>query len=251
MNDNQPSRTGFDPVTKSGFFDRHRLFYKTGKIGTAPGRMNSRYEAIISRNLQHIKGKRILDIASHDGRWSFAALKAGADSVVGVECDGELVERAYKNFKHYGVHDGFVFLHNDIFGCNLQNEKFDTIFCNGFLYHTTKHAETFDLMARTDAQFIVLDTAVLNGRTNPNAVVYRKEAVYADYPPSIARDGKTLVAIPSHGEILFLAKHFGYSVEIYGWKDRLKHVPRKILRKATLGSQANGSRETFYLTRIS
>lgn len=45
----------------------------------------------------------LLDIASHDGRWSFAAYKAGAEYVAGIEARSQLTNLAYENMQHYGV----------------------------------------------------------------------------------------------------------------------------------------------------
>ena len=41
-------------------------------------RMNERYEALFASNRDIFDGARVLDLASHDGRYSFAALKTGA-----------------------------------------------------------------------------------------------------------------------------------------------------------------------------
>lgn len=48
-------------------------------------RLNERYNAIIDANKTIIKNSRILDLASHDGRWSFATLKSGSEYTLGIE----------------------------------------------------------------------------------------------------------------------------------------------------------------------
>ncbi len=60
------------------FFDEYSSFYKTGKTGTNPKMLNARFHALIENNKEIIKNSTILDLANHDGRWSFAALKNGA-----------------------------------------------------------------------------------------------------------------------------------------------------------------------------
>lgn len=80
---------------KTGFFDRFPEFYDSGNATPADSiraRLNARYEAIIENNLRLIRGKRILDLGSHDGSWSFAAIEAGANHVLGVEPRPELVD---------------------------------------------------------------------------------------------------------------------------------------------------------------
>ena len=66
-------------------FDEFPRFYETSETFAYPNRLNLRHEAIFGENKEVFEGQRVLDIASHDGRWSFAALKAGATSVVGIE----------------------------------------------------------------------------------------------------------------------------------------------------------------------
>ena len=66
-----------------GFFDDYPLFFSTSQTGPAPNRLNQRYRACIEWNEPAIRGQRVLDLASHDGRWSFAAIKAGAINAVG------------------------------------------------------------------------------------------------------------------------------------------------------------------------
>ena len=64
-----------------GFFDDYPNFFQTSKTVEHPNHLNGRFKAIIESNLNIIKNSSILDIASHDGRWSFAALKNGAKSI--------------------------------------------------------------------------------------------------------------------------------------------------------------------------
>lgn len=67
------------------FFDPYAQFLTTSATSASPSRLNARHAAIIQGNLELFRGKRVLDIASHDGRWSFAALHAGAKHVTGIE----------------------------------------------------------------------------------------------------------------------------------------------------------------------
>ena len=66
----------------NNFFDSFSAYYKTGMTGTRPDMLNNRYNALIRNNENIIKDSIILDLASHDGRWSFAALKTGAKKTI-------------------------------------------------------------------------------------------------------------------------------------------------------------------------
>ena len=65
-------------------------------------RMNERYEALFASNRDILDGARVLDLASHDGRYSFAAMKTGAAHVTGVEVRESLIDKALETFAFYG-----------------------------------------------------------------------------------------------------------------------------------------------------
>src|SRR3990170_6442773 len=67
------SAPGSRAVT-SPFFDQFPRFYETSQTFAYPSRLNLRHEAIFGENQDIFEGRRVLDIASHDGRWSFASL---------------------------------------------------------------------------------------------------------------------------------------------------------------------------------
>ena len=73
------------------FFDDYSSFYKTGKIGIKPKMLNARFHALIESNKKIIENATILDLACHDGRWSFAALKNGAKKVYGIKRKKDLI----------------------------------------------------------------------------------------------------------------------------------------------------------------
>jgi predicted RNA methylase len=155
------------------FFDQYDRFYSTTRIGCHPNRLNSRYRAIIEPNLDLIRGRTILDIGSHDGRWSFAALMGGARHVTGVEGRAHLVDAARQTFAHYGVSDDrYRFFVGDAFEV-LQREsiKVDTVLILGFFYHIYRHFEAAALAAATGASHIVLDTAVAKERGPGDAYI--------------------------------------------------------------------------------
>src|SRR5438046_1422930 len=67
------------------FFDQYPRFYETSQTGNVAGRLNQRHHAIFTQNADIFPGARVLDIVSHDGRYSLAALKSGASHVLGIE----------------------------------------------------------------------------------------------------------------------------------------------------------------------
>ena len=152
----------FDATT-TDFFDRYDRFYQTSAVGSAPARLNARYRAIIAANVDCIRGSTILDIASHDGRWSFAALRAGAIHVLGVESDFRLTQAAEATFAAYDVSaSAYTFATCDVYDLlpGLPVHSIDTVLCLGFVYHTMHHQSLFSLIAGLRPKHLIVDTCV-------------------------------------------------------------------------------------------
>lgn len=249
-------------VSSMGFFDEYPRFYQTSQTSPHPHRLNGRHSAVIEPF--RLAGKRVLDIASHDGRWAFAALKAGASHVTGIEPRHHLVDHANTTLKSYGV-ENFQFVVGDVFNV-LNGQKFDVVLCLGFLYHTVRHAELFDLMERTGANYVVIDTEVTppvrwawpsrSSAPPERMVAGNKQSVQLLSEPvaqeqmaaedTLTRSGVTLAARPSREAVRFLAKHFGFSTSEYNWPKRLKQDPSLV---DTMRDYAERWRSTFYLSR--
>lgn len=246
-----------------GFFDQHPRFYRTSQTSPLPLRLNARHKAIIGGSAEQLRGARVLDIASHDGRWSFAALKAGAAHVTGIEPRAELIANACASFAEEGIdparHD---FLAGDVFD-RLQGMDFDVVLCLGFYYHTLRHAELLDRIQRTGARWVVIDTEVVpppdldapaaaDARLvfgNPYAIQLLREPVDDQQMACsdvMTRDGHTLVGRPSRPAMAFMAAHFGYAIDRYDWP---AHFARHPDDAAAMVDYHEGWRETFYLSR--
>ncbi len=131
-------------------------FLETSKTAPFVNRLNWRCEINLTRNLDAIQGKRILDLACHDGRFSYACVKLGASSVTGVEGRPELVESAKANVPEA------TFICADLFDYLQQVEPgtFDTILCMGFFYHTIRQTELLTILKALKPQNVIIDTAV-------------------------------------------------------------------------------------------
>lgn len=145
------------------FFDDYPLFLDTSKTASSLTRLNLRHQAMIEANRDILAGARVLDLASHDGRWSFAALQAGAAHVTGVEARGRLVRNANKTFAEYGVEpDRYEFIRGDMFEV-LRDRDFevDVVLCLGFVYHTLRYPDLFHAIMKAEPQHCVIDTKVV------------------------------------------------------------------------------------------
>ena len=208
-----------------GFFDAYPRFCSldTGAPGRLndPNRLNERHRALIESNQNIIQGRSVLDIASHDGRWSFAAHKAGARLVLGIEAREALVQHAYQNMRAYQVPDDRVqFVVGDVFDKldGLSVGDFETVFCLGFVYHTMHHVLLLNKIARLRPQHIVLDT-VIDLSPDP-IIVLRRESVARPTTGAIADLGdpqQALVGTPTKSALDLMLVSAGYIPSYYDW----------------------------------
>jgi SAM-dependent methyltransferase len=192
-------------------------------------RLNERYEALIASNRDILDGARVLALASHAGRYSFAALKTGAAHVTGVEVRQTLLDRAQEAFAFYGQDPTtYRFVRGDVFEV-LAREKFDVdvVLCFGFLYHTYRHTELMYRLHALAPRHLIIDTMVTRDtrRTlrldrEPDAEDIRSAA---QDPYSV---GRVLVLRPSVPAVKMLLRSYGFEIESrYDWEGRLAGRP--------------------------
>lgn len=248
------------------FFDEYSRFYSTSRTSPTPHRLNARHAAIIEANVDKLVGKRVLDIASHDGRWSFAALKAGAAHVTGIEARAELIDNAKVTLTQYGINPAsYRFERGDVFELlGGGDRKFDVVLCLGFFYHTIRHAELLSLIERTGASLVVIDTEVTPAvdevpvtSTNDPRIVYRNpytiqllldpvDSEQMAWRDALTRNGRTLVGRPSRAAIEFLALHFGFQCSRFDWRGFFSVHD---YARASMVDYDEAWRGTFYLSR--
>ena len=198
------------------FFDDYPQFQKTSAVTPALDRLNPRFHNLIARNREIIKGARILDLGSHDGRWSFAALKNGAASVTGVEGRGYLVENARKTMIHYGAEpSSFEFIVGDV---NNEVEKFgkgsfDVVFVFGVLYHVPSPFDMLSKVAALEPRHIIVDTAV--SAIKEPVIEFRLDNAERESDSISLAQGKkkTLVGRPSESALFMMLDELGFDVE--------------------------------------
>jgi hypothetical protein len=236
-----------EEVIEMTFFDGFPRFYETTRAPAV--RLNKRYQAIIHGNEDILIGKRVLDIASHDGRWSFAALKAGCSFVVGIEARRHFVDNANQTFALYGVDQSrYQFIHADAIEylrrCSVVA---DTVLLLGFFYHVSCHVELASLIARTGARHIILDTGVISDRENPMAIPIIKlfEERTDEQKNAVGCMPTTLVGHPSREAIKMIFKHAGYSIREIDWMPILNQMGTDGVTEYQTGDRA-----TFILERL-
>lgn len=198
------------------FFDDYPRFLDTSDTASSRLRLNLRHEAMITDNVDVIKGARVLDLASHDGRWSFAALKAGAAHVTGIEARDHLVAHARQSFAEEGVDPADYDLRlGDMFTELSEGDiKVDVVLCLGFMYHTLRYPELLHGMRMTGARHIILDTNV--AQVEGAYIKLRAERNWIESMAAadeFTHTSRTLSGLPSVPAIRKMMSAYGYRWE--------------------------------------
>lgn len=229
---------------EQGFFDVHPRFLDTSSTANHPGRLNLRHEALITANAELLKGARVLDIASHDGRWTLAALEAGAVHVTGIEARPELVHNAEETMDSYGVSgDSYRFIVGDVFEVLAEPDlEIDVVLCFGFLYHTMRYPDLFSGLARIAAPWLLLDTKVFPSKRpiiKLGSDLSSNEGQAAE--EAFTFDSRTLVGAPSQGALRMMLRTYGYDREsVIDWRSLVGERG-----KGAVQSYAKGERVTW------
>ena len=199
------------PADPRHFFDEFPRFVETSETGPWLDRLNARHYALIHANRELISGARVLDLASHDGRFSFAALQSGAERVVGVEHDPRLVQKAEENMAFYGVpREKYHFVTGDMFDRIRVIERCDVVFCFGIFYHINDHMRLLTELAEFDARVVIFDS---NVSLMESAVIELRSPVAGSPPPP----GSQIEGWPSRSALEAMWSSLGWTFEYFDW----------------------------------
>lgn len=212
--------------------EKTSVFLKTSSTANIPNRLNQRFSAIFETRPDIWTGKRVLDIGSHDGRFSYASLLKGAAHVCGVEGKAYLVKHAKETMQTLDVDPAtYEFVNADIFDyLRTTKEKFDIVLCLGFLYHTLDHIGLLNLINATEPQFIIIDTVVNTGTRM--TCVLRKE--YVDHVHGFEANciansstigGFNYVAVPSIPFLRSILSDINFTFDRVNWNKLVKPDP--------------------------
>jgi Methyltransferase domain len=218
-------------LAASWFFEQFPRFYLTSSTNPTAVRLNLRYEAIFAQNRDIFAGASVLDLASHDGRWSLAALATGARSVTGIEARPDLVKASAENLGEYGYQaDRARFIAGDVHEVlSTQDLDADVVLCLGFLYHTLRYNELLAGIRRTRARHLIIDTFspyMMGPVANVNIITEDAEEQGRAAADAFSCGPSVLVGRPNLAAIKTMLGAYGYRVErLSDWAGLLRDNP--------------------------
>lgn len=214
----------------------------------ALARLELRHRFLVNDLQSFVDGKSVLDLAAHDGRWSYAYAAAGAKRVTGVEARRELVDQfatypedTAKNRVALHCDDLFSFLENEV----SAGRRYDFVAVLGFLYHTMQHYRLFTLIRDLNPGCIVVDSLFIR-KQNPMVQLVREAPdKITNATADFEGQEMTLTGVPSTGAMEKIADVLGYDIRWADWTTVPKDQRRVVGEYFRKGRKV---RATCYLT---
>ncbi|MGA2321945.1 MAG: methyltransferase domain-containing protein, partial [Solirubrobacteraceae bacterium] len=161
------------------------------------------FDALLRVTGGSLRGQRVLDLGCNAGFWCLNAIEAEADFVLGVDGRQMHVDQARLVFEAKGIDPArYRFEQGNIFEHNFD-DRFDVVLCLGLMYHIAKPVELFELMTRTGAEVIVIDTNIF-----PAPFSFFKVHLENVEAPWHAVDYE-ITLVPTRQAVIDLANQFG------------------------------------------
>jgi len=217
----------------------------TAEAGFAAGydddgrnRLNARFSTFMLPFKAEFEGKRVLDLGSHDGRWSYAALILGASHVTGIEGRPELIQRGAHLFERAELRERADFIAGDIFDVMSdlrgRGETFDIVLCLGIFYHVMDHYRLLKLMHEFGPSLIIVDTGLINDeRPFINLHAEPHDNIFNAIP--VGPEPDVVVGYVSKGGLQLMANSLGWDVHFLPW------VPENYANKTKLEDYFTGN----------
>lgn len=183
-------------------------------------RLNIRHRFLIDPFKEQIEGARVLDLAAHDGRWSYALSAAGAKYVVGIEGRENLVSH-FADYPDSDIKSRVDLRVGDIFDgvrdLNLTGQIFDVIALYGIFYHIMDHMHLLRECLKLKPQIIIIDS--LFHQAPYNMIMLIKEETSNDLNATPKSDGQEmdLTGVPSFTAMNTMAEVLNCDIVWMDW----------------------------------
>lgn len=202
-----------------GFFDLLADIPPYSETAPAVHRLNQRHRLLVAPFAGDLAGARVLDLAAHDGRWSYALAAAGAAEVVGIEGRGELVDR-FASFPAAAFKDRVDLRQGEIFAAlerfAAEGVRFDVVAVFGIFYHVMDHFRLLRLVQALGPRLVIVDSEFMRTRNPMIQLILER----TDNPLNATAqvDGQELAikGVPSFRAMQRMAEALGYAI---AWTD--------------------------------
>lgn len=203
-----------------GFFDF--LSGRDGYDERAVLRMNRRHDFLIKPFAADLENARVLDIAAHDGRWSYALAGAGAAHVDGIEARAEAVAD-FATFPDADFKDNVSLTVGDLFDhldqLVARGVTYDVVALYGIFYHVMDHFRILRQVQQLKPKLIIIDGEFVQSDYPMIHMAWEKTDKNLNAAPQVDGQATAIVGIPSVGAMDRMAQALGLDVIWSPWAD--------------------------------
>jgi hypothetical protein len=182
-------------------------------------RLNLRRRFLID-DFPEIKGANVLDLAAHDGRWSYALAEAGARSVLGVEGRKELAdqyasfpESEFKSSVNIEVGDIYDVLRRLV----AEGRSFDIVTVFGIYYHVMDHYGLLVLIRKLSPNLVIIDSEFRTEKRRMIFLLLEDPSKHLNALEAYPSQEKVVKGVPTRPALELMAKTLDYEVKWSDW----------------------------------
>ena len=185
-------------------------------------RLDRRQRFIIEPHLKDIRGARLLDLGSHDGRWPYAFAVAGAREVIGIEGRVEMIAEfdafpAGRAKNRVTLRQGDI--NQEVPRLVADGECFDVVAVLGLFYHITTHYVLLNQIRALQPKLILIDGMFMNDEQPVIRLVPEDPSRQMNTLPVHEGQETTIKGVPSRAATDMMAQNLGYRIDWLDWNE--------------------------------
>ena len=208
-----------------------------------------RHSFLVEPFKELISGGKVLDIAAHDGRWSYAFAEAGASSVLGIEARPELVE-SFDQFPNSPAKNRVKLVVEDLYDgldrLTSEKQEFDVVALFGIMYHVMDHFRIFRKCLELRPKIIIIDSEFMKGNNPFIQLIKEKTDLELNAAPQIESQEVAIKGVLSSVAMERIAEALNCDISWLPWED-LAEVRRTGVGDYFRGNQKRMIRRTCVL----
>lgn len=203
-----------------GFFDFIADMEAYRNHNQPVARLNARHAMIVQPFAKDIRDARVLDLAAHDGRWSYALAGAGARQVVGVEARQELID-IFPSFPDADLRAKIELRCNDLYdeldAEAKRGETYDVVAVFGILYHLMDHFRLFQSIRKLKPGLVIVDSEFMRRPGPMIQLVKERTDNVLNAAPQIEGQEVAVKGVPSFKAMEVMAEVLNYRIDWVDW----------------------------------
>lgn len=147
-------------------FNEQQDFHLTSTIASSIDRLNFRFNHFLLPIKDKFNNAKVLDLGSHNGRWTYASIKLGAKFVFGVEKDKSYIDKARESLSKLNINN-YDFECCDVIDYKFE-KRYDIVLCLGLVYYIFDYLFFLKKIRTICPKLLIIDASMIITVKNSN-----------------------------------------------------------------------------------